>query len=81
MDVGFNLTIDLNGHVLTIPKSICVNSGAHLTIIDSNPSAEHKFTPNADGFGCWMKPMVRRPSPAASSPAVRAIRFRSAAAK
>ena len=50
MDVGFNLTIDLNGHVLTIPKSICVNSGAHLTIIDSNPSAEHKFTPNADGL-------------------------------
>ena len=50
MDVGFNLTIDLNGHVLTIPKSICVNSRAHLTIIDSNPSAEHKFTPNADGL-------------------------------
>ena len=50
MDVGVNLTLDLNGHVLTIPKSICVNSGAHLTIIDSNPSAEHKFTPNADGL-------------------------------
>ena len=50
MDVGFNLTIDLNGHLLTIPKSICVNSGAHLTIINSNPSAEHKFTPNADGL-------------------------------
>ena len=50
MDVGFNLTIDLNGHVLTIPKSICVNSGVHLTIIDSSPSAEHKFTPNADGL-------------------------------
>lgn len=50
MDVGVNLTLDLNGHVLTIPKSICVNSGAHLTIIDSNPTAKHNFEPNADGL-------------------------------
>ena len=50
MDVGFNLTIDLNGHVLTIPKSICVNSRAHLTIKDSGTTAEHKFTPDANGL-------------------------------
>ena len=50
VDNNHNLTIDLNGYVLTIPKSICVNSGAHLTIIDSSPSAEHKFTPNGDGL-------------------------------
>lgn len=50
MDVGFNLTIDLNGHVLTIPKSICVNSGAQLTIKDSGSNAPHKFKPNSDGL-------------------------------
>ena len=50
MEVDHNLTIDLNGHVLTIPKSICVNSGAHLTIKDSGTTAEHKFTPDANGL-------------------------------
>lgn len=50
MEVNHNLTIDLNGHVLTIPKSICVNSGAHLTIKDSGTTAEHKFTPDANGL-------------------------------
>ena len=50
MEVNHNLTIDLNGYVLTIPKSICVNSGAHLTIIDSNSNAPHNFEPNADGL-------------------------------
>lgn len=50
MEVNHNLTIDLNGHVLTIPKSICVNSGTHLTITDSNPAVPHNFEPNADGL-------------------------------
>lgn len=50
MEVNHNLTIDLNGHVLTIPKSICVNSGAHLTIKDSGSNATHNFEPNADGL-------------------------------
>ena len=50
MEVNYDLTIDLNGYVLTIPKSICVNSGAHLTIIDSNSNALHNFEPNADGL-------------------------------
>lgn len=50
MEVNHNLTIDLNGHVLTIPKSICVNSGAQLTIKDSGSNATHKFTPNSDGL-------------------------------
>ena len=50
MEVDNNLTIDLNGYVLTIPKSICVNSGAHLTITDSGTTAEHKFTPDANGL-------------------------------
>ena len=50
MEVNHNLTLDLNGYVLTIPKSICVNSGAHLTIKDSNSNATHKFKPNSDGL-------------------------------
>ena len=50
MEVDNNLTIDLNGYVLTIPKSICVNSGAHLTIKDSGTTAEHKFTPDVNGL-------------------------------
>ena len=56
MDVGFNLTLDLNGHVLNLTDTsggdsrITVEGGGSLTIIDSNPSAEHKFTPNADGL-------------------------------
>ena len=50
MEVNYDLTIDLNGYVLTIPKSICVNSGAHLTIKDSNSNAPHKFKPNSDGL-------------------------------
>ena len=50
MEVNHNLTIDLNGYVLTIPKSICVNSGAHLTIKDSGTTAEHKFTPDTNGL-------------------------------
>ena len=50
MEVNHNLTIDLNGYVLTIPKSICVNSGAHLTIKDSNSTVPHNFEPNADGL-------------------------------
>ena len=54
MTVFNNLTLDLNGYVLNLHSSgesgITVESGGSLTIIDSNPSAEHKFTPNADGL-------------------------------
>ena len=50
MEVNHDLTIDLNGYVLTIPKSICVNSGGHLTIKDSGSNATHKFKPNGDGL-------------------------------
>ena len=56
MTVFNNLTLDLNGFVLNLrgtPKSdsrITVERGGRLTIIDSNPSAEHKFMPNADGL-------------------------------
>ena len=52
MSVGINLTIDLNGYVLKM-NGIKVENGAHLTIIDSRPDAEHKFTPNADGL--WVR--------------------------
>ena len=49
MSVGANLTIDLNGYVLKM-TGIKVEKGVHLTIRDSRPDAEHKFTPNTDGL-------------------------------
>ena len=52
MSVGANLTIDLNGYVLKM-NGIKVEKGVHLTIKDSRPDAEHKFTPNTDGL--WVR--------------------------
>ena len=49
MSVGANLTIDLNGYVLKM-TGIKVEKGVHLTIKDSRPDAEHKFTSNANGL-------------------------------
>ena len=49
MSVGANLIIDLNGYVLKM-TGIKVEKGVHLTIRDSRPDAEHKFTPNDDGL-------------------------------
>ena len=49
MDVAFDLVIDLNGYVLKM-TGIKVENGVHLTIKDSRPDAEHKFTPNTDGL-------------------------------
>ena len=49
MDVAFDLVIDLNGYVLKM-TGIKVENGGSLTIIDSDPKKEHKFTPNADGL-------------------------------
>ncbi len=49
MDVAFDLVIDLNGYVLKM-TGIKVENGVHLTIKDSRPDAEHKFTPNDDGL-------------------------------
>lgn len=49
MSVGINLTIDLNGYVLKM-SGIKVEKGVHLTIRDSRPDAEHKFTSNANGL-------------------------------
>ena len=53
--IDWEVTIDLNGHVLKMSdigdgSVLKVENGGHLTIIDSNPTAEHKFTPNADGL-------------------------------
>ena len=52
MDVAFDLVIDLNGYVLKM-TGIKVENGVHLTIKDSRPDAEHKFTPNDDGL--WVR--------------------------
>ncbi len=53
--VDYAVTIDLNGHVLKMGdigdgSVIKIESTGHLTITDSDPTAEHKFTPNADGL-------------------------------
>ena len=53
LSIDYEVTIDLNGHVLRAiygGSVLKVEKGGHLTIIDSNPTAEHKFTPNADGL-------------------------------
>ena len=50
------LTLDLNGHVLDLGENsihVGSNSAGALTIMDSNPTAEHKFTPNDDGL--WVR--------------------------
>ena len=52
MDVAFDLVIDLNGYVLKM-TGIKVENGGSLTIIDSAPQKEHKFTPNTDGL--WVR--------------------------
>ena len=62
IDISETLTVtravilDLNGHVLRQTKSgwlsFSVESGGDLTIIDSNPMAEHRFTP--DNKGLWV---------------------------
>ena len=52
MWVSRDLTIDLNGYVLKM-SGIKVEKGVHLTIIDSDPQKEHKFTPNDDGL--WVR--------------------------
>ncbi len=53
LSIDYEVTIDLNGHVLKMIGSgsvFKVEKGGHLTIIDSDPDAAHKFTPNADGL-------------------------------
>lgn len=53
---GVAVTLDLNGHVLKYENSekpgsvIKVWDCGNLTIKDSNPAAEYKFTPNDDGL-------------------------------
>ena len=50
------VTLDLNGHVLMYKNTtekgsvIKVESSGDLTIRDSSPNKEHKFTPNGDGL-------------------------------
>ena len=78
------VTLDLNGHVLKYESAnkgsvIVVENGGQLTIEDSNTS---NLSPNSirmANCGCWTRQAAQRPSPAASSPAARAIRISSTA--
>ena len=51
--------VDLNGYVLRYADTTAkgsvfeIVSGGSLTVIDSRPNVEHKFTPNADGLWIW----------------------------
>ena len=57
MTVTRAVILDLNGHVLRQITNNCVSfkveSGGDLTLIDSNPTAEHRFTPDSDGLWVW----------------------------
>ena len=54
--IGRETTLDLNGYVLRYKNDnvhgsvLSVKNGAHLTIKDSNPTAEHRFAMNSDGL-------------------------------
>ena len=54
--VSGTVTLDLNGFVLKYENDqtrggpLAVESGGHLTIKDSGTTAEHKFTPDANGL-------------------------------
>ena len=56
LTVNRTVTLDLNGHVLKYENNqthggpLAVESGGHLTIIDSNSNTPHKFKPNSDGL-------------------------------
>ena len=51
--INKDVTLDLNGYVLNMNGSnrvISINSNGKLTLIDSNPTVEHKFTVGTNGL-------------------------------
>ena len=55
LSIDYEVTIDLNGHVLKIAdgsndRVIKITKDGHLILTDGRSTAEHKFTPNADGL-------------------------------
>ncbi len=57
LPIDYEVTIDLNGHALKMADNasgsvIKITNTGDLTIIDSNPKAEHKF--KDDGTGLWV---------------------------
>ena len=43
LEITRAVTLDLNGCILSMMSNIRVKSGGHLTLIDSNPTVEHRF--------------------------------------
>ena len=84
LTVKRTVTLDLNGFVLKYQNDsqrgsvIVVEGSGNLTLTDSNATASTNSCRMAN-CGCWTRQAAQRPSPAASSPAVRAIRLRSPA--
>ena len=55
LSIDYEVTIDLNGHVLKIAdgsndRVIKITKDGHLILTDGRSTAEHKFTPKADGL-------------------------------
>ena len=55
LSIDYEVTIDLDGHVLKIAddsndRVIKITKNGHLILTDGRSTAEHKFTPNADGL-------------------------------
>lgn len=55
LSIDYEVTVDLNGHVLKMADDaggsvITVGDKGRLTLIDGNPTAEHKFTPDTEGL-------------------------------
>ena len=53
LSISRTVTLDLNGKVLKMTGNgsvITVGAGGNLTLTDSTPGAEHKFTPDATGL-------------------------------
>ena len=57
MIIDHTVVVDLNGYVLRQTADKCVSfkveETGDLTIIDSNPTTPHNFTPNSDGLWVW----------------------------
>ncbi len=43
LEITRAVTLDLNGCILSMMSNIRIKSGGHLTLIDSNPTVEHRF--------------------------------------
>ena len=56
LEITREVKLDLNGYALALDGGgsvFVIKDGGHLTVIDSRPDAEYKFTPNSSGLWVW----------------------------